>query len=64
MYGSWEALDGGKSMPQGPLSFSTPGKSISENFISFKFFRVHFRPVVERMKFIRQTLIHEKINIP
>ncbi len=33
LYGSWEALDKCKSMPQGPLSFSTPGKPISENFI-------------------------------
>ena len=38
LYGSWEPLDMCKSMPQGPLSFSTPGKPISENFICFTFF--------------------------
>ena len=50
LYGSWEPLDRGKRMPQGPLRFSTPGKPISENFLISTFLS-DFCPFGERMKF-------------
>ncbi len=31
IYGSWDGLDGCKTMPRGVGSFSTPGKPTSEN---------------------------------